>query len=359
MVEMLVFGLSVAALGACFHRYTVSDCSVNNRERCVPYYGVNHQNNVNDTLRAQCPAAQTLLTFNPPFPRYELFSNYINQQSTADLANAGEQDCKGSNDCICFNNSEINTLLEASIMLETKADLTYQTVAAACPLISTTDPQIIINAALKEIDVIGVVTGKEYTPVGTYGFACESDPSTFFLLKENRMLAQVKQTNANNQPFQQGIFRSVALSNIEACKCSGEEIVELVVRPATNKAKENTIGTNDVWFDTSVCRSNLRDCLIEEMERPCSACAAGQTEVKPCGLFYDTVCRGAAHVKSDTGEKANVDQTAGIIMLCLFIGIALLVFMSASVEHEAKKASGSKQKKPKANETQKLLSTGF
>ena len=147
-------------------------------------------------------------------------------------------------------------------MLETKADLTYQTVAAACPLISTTDPQIIINAALKEIDVIGVVTGKEYTPVGTYGFACESDPSTFFLLKENRMLAQVKQTNANNQPFQQGIFRSVALSNIEACKCAGEEIVELVVRPATNKAKENTIGTNDVWFDSSVCRSNLRDCLI-------------------------------------------------------------------------------------------------
>lgn len=359
---MWVAGISVAALGACFHNYRTSDCSFNNPERCIPSFTVVHQNIKNTNLyNSKCVAAQTQLIYSQPSINYELFSNYISQQGAITLANEGEQNCKTSSDqCLCFNNSAINNLLDASTVLDTKTTLAYQTVAAACPLISTTDAQVIIHAALKEIDVVGIVTGKENVPVGAYGFACESEPNTYFLLRENRMLAQVKAPqDQKEKPFIKGIFRTVALSQIEDCQCSGEEITELVVRPATNKNKDELIQSNDVWFDSSICSSNFRDCLIEEMERPCTECAAGQNEVKPCGLFYDTVCRGSPHTKSEPSDKAKIDQTAGIVMLCLFIGIALLVFMSASVEHEVKKASTSKNIQSKPKKTQKMLSTGF
>ena len=360
---MWVAGISVAALGACFHNYIRSDCSFNNAERCIESYKVFHQNNI-PSLNPKCVAAQTRLVYNEPLINFELFSNFINQQDTITLANEAEQNCKEDTDrCLCFNNSAINNLLDGlaypNPVLDKKTDLAYQTVAAACPLISTTVAQVIINADLKAVDVVGIVTGKEFVPVGAYGFACESDPATFFLIRENRMLAQAMGSNDNDREFTQGIFRNVALSNIEDCQCLGEQVVELVVRPTTNKKKGDKIQSNNIWFDTSHCESNFRDCLIEEMERPCTECAAGQNEVKPCGLFYDTVCRGPPHTKSEPSDKAEVDQTAGIVMLCLFIGIALLVFMSASVEHEVEKASISKKNPPKSKETKKMLFTGF
>ena len=87
------------------------------------------------------------------------------------------------------------------------------------------------------------------------------------------------------------------------------------------------------------------------MERPCSACAPGQTVVKQCGLFKDIECSGPKHTPKGESEQAEVDHIAGIVMLCLLVGIALLVFMSVSTEHELKKNDKSEDAIPQKKKT--------
>ena len=332
MVAMWVAAIAIAARGACFINYNEKECPTNdNLIRCMPRFSASHEE---DASVPKCPAAKTkIVAVSSGETPLELFQNFIDQQGTMLLAKPDEHDCKDTGSCRCFEDHDLARLIDTSVVEKSK--ITYQTVAAASSLISTTDASVIDAAAIEEVRVVGAVANKSNVPVGAYAFACRSDPARFFVLRENRLLAQAKGETATTDYFKMGLFRDVALSSIANCDCNGEEVVELVVRPETHKGAEDTI-PEDVWFDASVCRHDFKSCLIEEMERPCSECLPGQAESKACGLFYDTVCSGTVHRDQAPVEKADVDQTAAIILLCLLIGIALIVFMSASVQHTFK-----------------------
>lgn len=324
---MWVAAVVIAARGACFSQFAQSGDNtaslIPNDKRKLRAFGVTHS-----TAGAVvgCAAAKVNVSYDAPANTYELFGDFIHQQ--ANITFAKESECEAStNLCKCFDASELRSLIDRSRLKKT--DVTYQTVAAACPLIETSDAQVIASTNLKKVRVVGIVTNKTRIPVGTYAFACLGRPGTYFLLRENRLLAQA--AGVGDVPtFHLGLFRDVALSNIENCQCEGTEVTELLAQPATLKKSHEKVPPS-IWFDTSFCKANMQNCLIEEMERPCSECPPGKTVTKECGLFNDTVCTGVAHSPQRDAPETETSNMGTYIVLGAVAVVALIVFMAETV----------------------------
>jgi hypothetical protein len=330
---MWVAAVVIAARGACFSQFAQSGDNTfqPNDKRKLRAFGVTH---LNAGTVVGCSAATVNVSYDAPANTYELLGDFIDQQTKITFAK--ESECEaGTNLCKCFDASELRSLIDRSIL--EKTDVTYQTVAAACPLIETADAQVIASTSLKKVRVVGIVTNKTRIPVGTYAFACLDRPSTYFLLRENRLLAQA--AGADDVPtFELGLFRDVALSKIEDCQCQGTEVTELLAQPATLKKSIEKVPPG-VWFDTSFCKANMQNCLIEEMERQCSECPPGKTVTKECGLFYDTVCTGVAHSPQADAPKTETNNTGIYIVLGAVAAVALIVFMQENVKSAQREAT--------------------
>lgn len=324
---MWVAAVVIAARGACFSHFDQSGDNtaslLPNDKRKLRAFGVTH---LNAGTVVGCSAAKVSVSYDAPANTYELLGDFIDQQTKITFAK--ESECEANtNPCKCFDASELRSLIDRSIL--EKTDVTYQTVAAACPLIETSDAQVIASTSLKKVRVVGVVTNKTRIPVGTYAFACRDKPGAYFLLRENRLLAQA--AGADDVPtFELGLFRDVALSRIKNCQCEGTEVTELLAQPATLKKSDEKVPPG-IWFDTSFCKANMQNCLIEEMERPCSECPPGKTVTKECGLFNDTACTGVKHSPQADAPKTETNNVGFYVVLGAVAVTALIVFMAENV----------------------------
>lgn len=333
-----------AAAGACYKSYTPQPCPSDATNRCLPYHTVQHTQTQTNT---ECPAGGVNISRPEQILKSALFSAFIERQKNGiALVEDEEMQCAqlGTDACTCFESSDLRRLIDASTL--EKTELTYATVAAACGNISTTKAEVIAEAALKSPRAVAHVARVDDVPVGTYAFSCENTgDNTFYVVKENRLLAQAN-PDAATQPFVQGLFRDVALSTIAGCECNNAQITRLVAMPATLKPAER-VPSNDVWYDTSVCRDAMTSCLVEEMERPCTPCPPGMVQERPCGLFYDTVCGGKPYTAENRGMQDKADPTIAYILAGFLVTGALLLILGMDYEHSETEPSYSTKPKTK------------
>ena len=341
--------IAAAAVGACYRSYTPKPCPSDATNRCLPYHTIQHTTPVGNTA---CPDATANVTAHPAVATHALFSDFVNrQQGELDPVIDEEKQCTalGVDECTCFDSDDLKRLVETSTI--DKTELTYGSVAAACGTINTTDAQVIAAARLKKVRPVAIVASAKDVPIGTYAFTCENTgPDSLFVLREDRVLAEVE-GDEGEKPFTMGLFRDVALSDIQGCACNGAQITRLVVAPGTLKPTER-VDNDGVWFDTSLCEKNMESCLIEEMQRDCSTCAPGQTQGR-CGLFYDTICTNEPHAEPGDGTTEKADPTVAYIFAVFVVTGAVLLILSVGATHRQEpQVEKAPLMKPKAQQPQ-------